>query len=88
MLPMAAAVLGEIWAENIVTNTKITQSAAWLPVQMGNVRRVVFLMIAWTTAANHRDQLVRQEGTSLRQPLGQPLIGDFPTCQSRTAPIG
>jgi cytochrome b561 len=85
---MAAAVLGEFWAENIVNSAKIAQSAVWLPVQMGNVRRVVVLRTAWTMAANHRDQLVRQEGTSLQQSLGQPLIGDFPTCQSRTAPIG
>ena len=85
---MAAAVLGEIWVENIVTNTKIAQFTAWLLVQMGNVRRVVVLRIAGTTAANHRDKQVRQEGTSLQQSLGQLLIGDFPTCQSRTAPIG
>ncbi len=84
---MVGAILGGFWAENIVNNTKIAQSAVWLPVHMGNVGLAIVLKIA-RTAANHRARLARQEGTSLRQSLDQPLFGDFPTCPSRTAPIG
>ncbi len=34
---MVGAVSGGFWAENLVNNTKIAQSAVWLPVHMGNV---------------------------------------------------
>ncbi len=37
ILWLMVGVLGGFWAKHIVNNTKIPQSAVWLPAHMGNV---------------------------------------------------